>query len=232
MVVTAEAPMLQLGLLEQNLAARGRVTGFVKVVELMAGTDSRGAALQKAKQQRCPEQVVRALEALQTRAPVAAGTTSGWGAPLSPYDSMAESFLESTRNISAFDAAYPFMKQLPLQVKVPVATAGASAVPVDEASPKATLRAPLTSAQISPVKVPAYVVVSKELLQIGGPAALAYLNSELAREVAHGTNVYFVAQLKSGLSGIPSSGVTWAQLHTDFGALLAAISIGDGAKLF
>ena len=67
---------------------------------------------------------------------VDAGSTTGWGQPLSPYTQLTDAFLLSLRNASAFDTMLPWMKAVPLHQQIVVVSGGATAGLVAEGSPK------------------------------------------------------------------------------------------------
>ena len=152
----------------------------------------------------------RAREAFEQRAAVPAAVTydSTWAGPLVPFQGAADAFAETLRNLSAFDTVLgdgAFLR-VPPQTTVAITTAGAAATVVGEAAPKPASVLTFVSANVTMSKVPVFVVVSAELMKAGGPGPLAMLGRELRGALAQGTDAYFLAQLLTGLTAIPSTG--------------------------
>jgi Phage capsid family len=221
----------RIGQLSDNLETRARVAEFMQVARLVTVSGSSIEAKQLARQYRCTDRVI---EALETRAAVPPGTVgdSTWGGPLAPYQLLADAFLASLRNVGAFDAALPDMLRVLPQTQVAVTTAGAVALPANEAAIKPASRLSLTAGTVAPMKAPAYVVVSGELLKAGGVGPINLLRAELANVVAHVTDAYFVSVLIAGLTPLSATSGSAAAVRGDLAGLMDSVAIGGDAKLY
>ena len=141
-------------------------------------------------------------ETLQ-RAAVTAGTLSSF----SDYSVIAQGFVNSLANFSAFDGMLSAMVPLPVgtgtagQVQT-----GATAYSVGEGSAKQITRLTIASQQVDPVKCHAIVLVTAELARSTILAATQLLQRELQMATAVCTDAQFIAAITSGLSTATSVG--------------------------
>jgi hypothetical protein len=152
----------QIGRVSVNLETSGRAAEFVQGVKfLMIGR--RGGAERLAEEAKATSRVVQFVEAAQS-----AGSISGsWGSSLA-LESLAAAFLSSLTGVSAFDALWPNMLQVPLRTSVVAVSANLSAGSTAEASVKPASRLSLSASELDAVKAAAFIAVSAELLKIGG----------------------------------------------------------------
>jgi HK97 family phage major capsid protein len=176
-------------------------------------------------------------EAFETRAATPAGVTydSTWAGVLTPYTQLSDAFGESLRNISAFDRILgdgSFLR-VPPQTQVAITTALMTAYQVNESAPKPATVSGFTSVQLSMVKCSAFCVISAELMRAGGTGAINLLRRELSGAVGLTTDTYFISQLTTGLTAIPSPGVPSAiTVREDLRYLMDAVSFGSNARLY
>jgi HK97 family phage major capsid protein len=160
-------------------------------------------------------------------------TDSTWGGPLAPAQTpLAEAFVASLRDIAAFDALLPNMLRLPVNTRIAIVTAGAAGSVVNEGQVKPTSQLALANADLVPVKAVCFVVVTRELMEIGGPGADALMRRELSGAVASTVDTAFVSALTVGLTPIPSAGGTALGVRADLRALVDAVDTGAGSKLY
>ena len=97
-----------LGQLNRKADINQRAKDFAHVARwLTLAAANRTDAVDLAERDRAPPQIVQAVKAA-----VDAGSTTGWGQPLAGYETLAEGFLQSLRQASAFDAMLPSMRSL------------------------------------------------------------------------------------------------------------------------
>jgi hypothetical protein len=119
-----------------------------------------------------------------------------------------------------------------MNMQVAITTLGASGATIPEGQVKIISKLTLANQALTPRKAVAIIIVTSELLRIGGARAAKLFQSELARAVATETDNKFLSQISTGISGTPSQGSNAAALAADLAALLAQISIGAGSKIF
>jgi hypothetical protein len=205
---------------------------FAAIARYVAlGKGSWFAAAKLAEESNAPTRIRGAIDnALQTKAAVLPGTSTGWGAQLGAYSQLADSFLLNLRQVSAFDALLPFTKSVPLGFQqIAVATGGASGAVIGEAMVKPIAKVSYSTSQLSVLKTVAIVIITSELLKLANDRIF---QAELAGAVAAATDAEFCSQITSGLSPIASSGSTQANVLTDLNAALTAISFGAGSQVF
>jgi hypothetical protein len=215
---------------EQNL----RANEFLAIARALACTRTLGQAEQFLRSRPVSDRV---LEAFNQRAAVPGGlsTDSTWAAPLSQYSLSSDAFAEGLRAVGVFDRCLQdgsFLR-VPPMTQVSVVSAGASASTVGESAPKPATQLGFTSVQLTMSKVSAFVVISAELMRMSGPGPMALLGRELRGAVAQQTDSYFLTQLLTGLTAIPSSGGASAvAVRTDLRYLMDAVFIRADAKLY
>jgi HK97 family phage major capsid protein len=169
------------------------------------------------------------------KAAVSAGglNAPSWGAELgSDYGTAVSAFLDSLRNVGAFDALLPSMRKVPLRTRVIITTVGATGAIVGEGSPKPISKLSLTGAQLEQVKATAILVVSEELASLAGAEATQLFGRELRSAIAAVTDTEFARLITAGITPIGSSGTTAAAARTDLAAALAAMSTDMSSSLF
>ncbi len=78
----------------------------------------------------------------------------------------------------------------------------------------------------------AFVVVSRELMEMSGAGVLRFLQRELTGAVARVTDDSFITVLTAGISAIPSSGGTALGVRADLRALADSVDTGARSKLY
>ncbi len=172
-----------------------------------------------------PDRVQRLLKTAVTP-----GSTTGadWSAL---YDTAGRAFLASLASASAFDAALPFMKSVPLASRVVATTAAVTGATPSELSVKPISSFTIGADDIRPRKAAAIIVVSKELLRFSGPGASLF-QQELRNGVVAATDAAFLAELYASVTPTASAGSTTANTLTDLSALLSALTLGVGSRVF
>ena len=144
---------------------------------------------------------------------------------------MAAAFLDSLRNVGAFDRMLVDMVKVPLRTRISVSSVAITGTSVGESSAK-PIALSLDAAQLAENKALALLVISKELLRLAGPAGRSLFSRELKKAVAAATDDTFIQLITDGLSPITSVGSTVAAIRADLGAALDAIDVHDGSKLY
>jgi HK97 family phage major capsid protein len=222
----------QIGRMSTNVETNIRANEFLSVARALLATRTPGEAERFL--QRIPASD-RTKQVFETRAAVAAGTVSDstWGGAVSPFNLASDAFGETIRN-SAFDRVLndgSFLR-VPPMTRVAVTTAGASGYVVGETAPKPASQLTMTAVELSMSKVAAYVVISQELMRGGSTGALNLLGRELRGALAVVTDTYFISQLTTGLTAIPSAGSSAVAIRNDIRFLMDAISFGADARLY
>ena len=171
---------------------------------------------------------------LQQRAAVAAGSTSdsSWALPLSAYQTLAASFLESLRAFGAFDRMLPSMRRVPMRARVGSSSIGITGTTINPASVKPISKLTLTGGVIDELKAVALVIVTQELARFSESVAGDLFARELSNAVAVETDEQFLSVLTTGVTPIASSGGTAENVRHDLRALLAAVTTSARSQLF
>jgi hypothetical protein len=175
-----------------------------------------------------PERVVTVL-----RAAVAAGTTTdpAWASALVPYQTLASQFLASLATASVYDRLLSDgMRRVPLKTRIIVFNTGFSGNAVGEAMVKPVSLASLSAPVVEPRKSTAVIVASDELLKLGTPSSITLFNAELKQGVVRATDRTFIDELLASVTPTASAGSSAANVNTDLGTLLAALSMGDTSR--
>ena len=222
-------PLETLGKINRDVETNTRAKEFANVARwLMVGKGNLGNAIHEAQAHRATEKILTGLKAA-----VAAGSTgdANFAAPLA-YQELADGFLVSLRNIGVFDAALPFAVDVPLNTQVAVTTTGVTAASIGEGQVKVISKISLSASALTPRKAVAIIVATSELLRAGGARAARLFQQELSRAIAAETNSRFLSVISTGITPTASSGSNAAAIAVDMGALLGALSLGVGSKVF
>ncbi len=205
-----------LGAIGASLENKVRTTEFIAAARHLLIGKSHFAALVSARENRATPGVIELLQ----KAPVLPATTtdSTWAGPLAPTPAAA-AFLETLRDVSAFDRILPDTLRVPPRAKVVAVTAGASGISVGEAVMTPVTKLSTSTVSVEMLKSVAFVVVSRELMEMSGAGVLRFLQRELTGAVARTTDDAFIAALIAGISAIPSSGGTALGVRADLRAL-------------
>jgi hypothetical protein len=205
--------------IEMNLDAKARVGEFGRLARLVAQSQGCVANMKGMAGGRLPERLAKIIEKADPgmfSAP--GGSPATWGSDLA-YDSA---------NSNAFDAAAAWMKPLPMKSRVVASTVAAVATVVTEGAAKPVVDLDLGDQSLDPVKVASLIVVSNDLLELGGLIAARLFNAELRNGIAAATDAHFVSTLIAGTTAISSLG----DFYFDLQQALAAISGGATSKYF
>lgn len=217
-----------------DLERRSRITALLQAARcLIVGGPDHFEVMSAAKTARVVPAVLEGIEALRTKASVAAASTTDatWASPLANTQ-LVDAFAETLRDASAFDRLLPDMLRVPPQTKVVAITAGISGAAVDEGAPKPAGRLSASNFDVVMKKSVAFIVITKELMRASSVGALAMLNRELSGAVATVTDTTFIADLTASISTIPSSGATALAVRADMRAALDAVDTGAASRLY
>jgi Phage capsid family len=208
-----------------NAEAVGRVNEFVSGVRYLM-LEGKSGAVKLAERNRASDRVVEFVRAAQE-----AGTTTGWGDPLSSTRNLPEAFLASLVGVSVLDTLLPSMLQLPPRTTVVSVTTTLSGSAVLESNIKPASQLSLAATDLEPQKIAAYCAVTTELLKMSVPSALALLQRELRTAITKATNTFFLSKFASVTSFV-SSGTQASGFRQDLRTLLASVSSGADSKLY
>lgn len=171
-----------------------------------------------------PPRVVLALKAT-----VAGGVSSNTG--LSAYGAMVGAFMDSLRNVGAFDRLAADALQLQNFVGRVVINSGTiTASATAEGAAKAVRGVSLFASDIAPLKVTSMIVLSELLIDGLTPAGLAALEREMRSAVAAGTDVEAMSVLSAINAGDANSTNSWDSMLGDLEELLHQVNITAASK--
>jgi hypothetical protein len=171
--------------------------------------------------------VSRVLAALQEKAG-AGSTVTGSGEWGSQLTDLSLGFISSLSHSGAMDRALPFMVPMPLQTRIAVTVLRATGSAVDQGALKPVSEISLSAPSLIEQKALTVLVCSDELLRLGGPSALALLQTEMRSATAAATDEIFISTLIAALTPIPSGNDPLA----DLAAAGEAITTGDRSRLW
>jgi HK97 family phage major capsid protein len=222
-------PLRQLAQINRDTEMNQKASAFCNVARWLAvGKNNLGNTLFEAQAARATPQIIEAIKAASQ-----AGTTADavWGAPLA-FQELSDAFLVSLRNYGVFDAALPFAVDVPMNMSVAAVTAGATGATIPEGQVKVISKISLSATALTPKKAVAIIAVTSELLKHGGVRAARLFQQELSRAISAETDRAFLAAISTGVTPTASSGSNAVAIAADMGALLGALSIGVGSKVF
>ena len=199
---------------------------FIMLAKCLAVGGDLPNALEYAKQNRAVERVQEVLKAA-----VAAGTTTdtAWASALVPYQSIANGFLESLRNQSAYQSILSDggFRVVPFKSRLGVVSVGAVASRIGEMGLKPISRISVTSDQLDQIlKAVCIVVVSSELARFSGPVGNQLIGAELRGAVSVETDTIFFAELlTTSVPSVPSSGNSAADAWSDIAYLFGSVPL-------
>ena len=220
--------MVKLGTVAANLETATRAGEFIAIARLMLlakGNIPQAAVL--AETRGYSSRVGGVLKSA-----IAAGSLDGaWGSQLGEYPGVVAAFLDSLRNVGAFNSMLPAMKRVPTRQRVAMVTVGATGaiVPGGMVTPISNLT--LDGGQLDEAKAVAMLVFSDELLKHGSGAGDLF-GRELRSAIALVTDQEFISKITTGISPISSSGTTISAVRDDFAAALAAIDSDQASKFY
>ena len=160
---------------------------------------------------------------------VSGATIGDWSA-IADYQNVQQAFQESLRDASVFDALNGGMVRAPLRSRGFSITAGISGAVTSEPSIKVISSLTMAQQLLELKKAAAIVVTSKELADY--PGAQQLFASELQKAVIAATDTNFLAALVAATTPTASAGSSLANITTDLGVLLGAVTTSATSKVF
>lgn len=186
------------------------------------------------------EKMVEATLNWQTKAAVAAGTTTDatWAGPLAPTQTAVNEFLELLRPRTLIGRVAGF-RQVPFNTAVPSQTGGGTYSWVGQGNAK-----PVTSAAFATVTVPfakaaGIIVLTEELVRLSTPSAEATIREEMIAGMGQFLDTQLVdpavaavasvnpASITNGAATAAASGVTGAAARADLAARVATFTAAN-----
>jgi hypothetical protein len=159
------------------------------------------------------------------------GATVGDWSSIADYQNIQAAFQESLALVSVFDAVLVGgMVRAPLRSRGFSIVTGITGSVVPERSVKPISSLVLASQLLEPKKASSIVIVSKELASFPGSTSL--FGNELQRAVVAATDSNFLAALIAATTPTASAGSSLANITTDLGVLLSAITTGATSRVF
>jgi hypothetical protein len=234
---------MTLGAINKQAEAKANVREFVALAKylMLGGNTAKAAELAREAGPLAGPHVVNILQNTlevshkhlrATKAATAEGSISGWGSPLSNFNLLSNSFLNSLAPISLFDALWPSMIQLPPRTKVTAVSTAPSASALPESGVKRASSLAVSASDLDVTKAVAFVAITAELLK-HSLQANSLLQTELRQAISRATNAIYLPLLVAGVS-LASSGTNANAVRQDLRSLLASVSSGDAdtKKLF
>jgi hypothetical protein len=183
--------------------------------------------------------VEKAAHAPQRKAAVSPGSINEigdnpWGSELAAERTLADGFAELLRPRTILDRL-PSPRRVPFNIKVPVATAGASVRWTAEGSAIQISAPAYTQVSLPPTRIGGVVVLSDELVKFSDPDAEALVRRDLEAAAIAFTDESFLnpslapvigqqpGAATFGATAIESTGSTAAAARRDFRALFDAV---------
>ena len=212
----------------REIETKQKAAAFAEVAKhYMLGRGNLGNMVHAAQSARANERVLEGIKAA-----VSAGTMSDgtFASPLA-YQELSDAFLVSLRNFGVFDAALPFAVDVPLNMQVAVTTTGVFGCEHPEGQVKVISRISLAAQALTPRKAVAIIATTTELLRAGGAKAAKLFQQELSRAVSPRQTRFPQCDLKRH-DADAVGGIERQAIASDMGALLGALSVGVGSKVF
>lgn len=201
---------------------------FIKLVKYRAlGRTGPAEAAHLAICDRAPQRVVDAIKAATD--PMSLASVGG---QLSPFELLAQAFMNSLASVGAFDTMLGSMMKLPLRSKIVSVTTTITGISLAEADIKRVGSLSLSASDLTISKVVATLAITKETLLAGGDGALQFIERELRQSVAVATDVQFLNLITTGATSMPSSGSNAIAMRLDLRALIQTLAFGAGSRLF
>lgn len=169
-----------------------------------------------------------------SKAAVAVGTStdSDYAAPLVNYTVMVSDFLEYLRPQTII-GRIPGLRSVPFNIRVPRQTGGGSASWVGEGAPKPATALAFDFVELKYLKLATIAVITEELARFSSPSAETIIRDTLAKAIVQQMDADFVdpsnagvanvkpASITNGVTAIPSTGNTEAEIRIDVGNVFA-----------
>jgi hypothetical protein len=197
---------------------------FVVCAACIMTEDTRDRAVQKAQHVKNS-----AAGGMMTKAAQSAATLGTSG--LSDFGPSLNAFMRTLRNtvferISA--AAFP----MPLNQGRVIIASQVSSSTVAEGKPKPVRPVMWLQSDVDPVKVASLIVLSKELIDGLGDAAMTILGDELKSAIVAGQDAELLSSLSANSTEAPSADQSLTGFLIDFQELISMVDAGAGSRLF
>lgn len=178
-----------------------------------------------------------------TRAAVEAGTTTGWGAELSPVDAFASAFMDLVRPRTILGRLSGVVRA-PFDVRIPEQTGGVTPGWTGEGKPILVASGEFNIIQQKRSKIAGIVVLTDELVRSSDPSAESIMQRDLGAGIIEFSDRQFVdptkaevpdvspASITNGAPEITSSGTTAAAVEADFAAMVKSLIDGGVALAY
>ena len=214
----------QINRVVQNSGPALRAKMFVHYARYLAlGKGASGTALELAEANRALPEITRVFKAA-----ISAGSTANMSA-LVEYQTLADAFVASLGQTSAFDRMLPDMIPVPFRMNIVAVTTGLTAFTVLENKPKPICTLELDNHQLTERKAVALLVFTQELLRL---SRAELFETELRKAVVRQTDTEFVAVITTGLTPIASAGGTAVNIRADLSTAFASIETDEASKIF
>jgi hypothetical protein len=217
---------------KESLAKRADKGAFFKLAHMVM---RHGSAYNANKACDAGERVTPRIREILQKTAVVPGDLTSWAA-VSDYQNVSRAFTESLRSLSVFDRVLGDggvpggMAIAPLRSRGFTVSVGITGSSPSEKSIKPISSLSLAQALVEPRKAAAVVVATNELVQ--SPGALALLNSELTSGCVAAVDSVFLSTLIAATTPTASAGNSLANIVTDLGVLLSAVSTGANSKVY
>src|SRR5262245_22501450 len=165
------------------------------------------------------------------KAAVDPGSTTSLSS-IAQTEGIVQAFLDSLRNVGAFDAMLLSMKRVPIRTRVAAVSLSATGYIVGQGAPKPLTALSLTGDTLTEYVAAAILVLTQELVSSASPDSQALFRRELSNAVAAVTDQQFISLITSGAATVSSAGATANQIHQDFANALNAMSTDAASRLF
>lgn len=149
------------------------------------------------------------------KAAVAAGTTAEttWAAPLvNEYGALSADFLAHLRPrtiVGRFgQGGIPSLRRVPFRLPLQSQTSGGAGYWVGEGKPKPLTKFDFAATNLSPLKVAAIAVITKELARDSSPSASMLVRDQLTEACAARLDTDFIDPAKTASSGVSPASIT------------------------
>lgn len=178
-----------------------------------------------------------------TRAAVEAGSTTGWGAELSPVNAFASAFLDLVRPRTILGRMSGVVRA-PFDVRIPEQTGGVTPGWTAEGKPILVASGEFSIIQQKRSKIGGIVVLTDELVRSSDPSAESIMQRDLGAGIIEFSDRAFVdpavaevpdvspASITNGAPEITSTGATAAAVEADMAAMVQSLIDGGVALAY
>lgn len=163
---------------------------------------------------------------------ISAGNTNdpSWAAALSEYRSASNTFIESLRSISVFDAIKPNMQRRPLNVRTAIFTATFRGAVTSEADFIPVTSGDIDGLLLEPHRADCIVIVSDELVLANTADSDAAISYELKKAVSAATNRFFISEILDGAQSFVSRDYSPQAIVNEISKLAAVVCVSAQSR--